>query len=286
MKHLQPILVLSIMMAGTQVPKAQTADNQISGDPAEQFSLHGALDLFKSSSSPEDFEKKLNSSDHIVNNLDLDLDGEVDYVKVIDHAENDMHALTLQVAVNEKESQDIAVIEIEKTGDNEAMLQIIGDEDVFGKQVIVEPKLDGSPDNAFLPENERGGPSASANGPDAVFVNVWFWPGVRFMFSSGYTIWTSPFRWGYRPHWYHPWRPNPRRNFYSHVRVYYPRYSVVHTHRVARADRFYRPYRSSAVFVRTYRAHHPVRSYNNSRNRNYNHGSHRAHHRGGRRPSR
>jgi hypothetical protein len=197
-----------------------------------------------------------------------------------------MHVLTLQVAVNEKENQDVAAIEIEKTGDNVAMLQIVGDEDIFGEQVLVEPKQEASQDNAFLWENSHGGPYASVNSPDAVFVNVWFWPGVRFMFSPRYTIWISPFHWGYSPYWYHPWRPIPRHDFYAHVRVYYPRYSVVHTHRVVRADRFYRPYRSSAVVVRTYRSHHPVRSYNTSRNRNYNRGGHRDHHRGGRRPSR
>jgi len=37
----------------------------------------------------------------------------------------------LQISVSADESQDIAVIEIEKTGTNEAILQIIGDDDIW-----------------------------------------------------------------------------------------------------------------------------------------------------------
>jgi hypothetical protein len=55
----------------------------------------------------------------------------------------------LQAVVSENEKQDIAVIEIEKTGDTTAVLQIIGDEDIYGEQVIVEPD-GGGDDNSFI----------------------------------------------------------------------------------------------------------------------------------------
>jgi hypothetical protein len=45
----------------------------------------------------------------------------------------DVHALVSKAVVSEMESQDIAVIEIEKNGPQSAMLQIIGNEDIFGE---------------------------------------------------------------------------------------------------------------------------------------------------------
>lgn len=110
------------------------------GLPGDHFSLQGALAaLSKKASSPEDFEKLRNASDANVNNLDLDEDGDVDYIRVVDNMDGDVHAIVLQVAVSETESQDIAVIEIEKQDGEKAILQIVGDEDIFGEQVIYEP---------------------------------------------------------------------------------------------------------------------------------------------------
>ncbi|MBK8112834.1 MAG: hypothetical protein IPK46_22310 [Saprospiraceae bacterium] len=53
--------------------------------------------------------------------------------------EGDVHVFILQATLGDKDVQDIATIEIEKTGKEEAMLQIIGDEDIYGEEVIVEP---------------------------------------------------------------------------------------------------------------------------------------------------
>lgn len=60
----------------------------------------------------------INSEDNHVNNLDLNADGDIDYIKVIDKSDGDVHAFVLQVIVSETENQDIAVIEMEKTEKN------------------------------------------------------------------------------------------------------------------------------------------------------------------------
>ena len=51
------------------------------GTAGDHFSLEGALELFKKSDSPEDFEKMLNKETNFVNNLDLNEDEEIDYIK-------------------------------------------------------------------------------------------------------------------------------------------------------------------------------------------------------------
>src|SRR5688572_16950494 len=97
------------------------------GLPGDGLNLQATLNLFKESKSPEEFEKKLNTKDNKVNNLDLNKDGKVDYIRVHDISKDNVHAIVLQVPVNAKESQDVAVIEIEKRGTESAALQIVGD---------------------------------------------------------------------------------------------------------------------------------------------------------------
>lgn len=227
---------------------AQESDRPDStGTPGDQFSLEGALAMFQKAGSPEEFEKLINTSDNNVNNLDLNGDGEVDYIRIVDKSDKDMHALVLQVPVSETESQDIAVIEIEKTGDTSAVLQIIGDEEIFGEELIVEPN------GGDEVEEDGKGPYAVSGlyTPARVVVNVWFWPSVRYIYGPVYRPWISPWRWRHYPTWYRPWRPfawsvwHPRRAFHHRHFV------VVRTHRVVRCHAFYRPVRVSSVSVRT-----------------------------------
>lgn len=211
------------------------------------FSLQGALDLFKQSTSPANFEELLNKSDNAVNNLDLNNDGEVDYIRVIDHQGKDVHALVLQVPINEKESRDVAVIEIEKTGSENAILQIKGSEEIFGEDVIAEPVDEKVNTDAFVKDNIDHGPYAPAveYSVRRVVVNVWFWPSVRFMFGPRYNVWISPYRWGRWPGWYRPWKPLPVYSLRSRRAHYYPSYVFVHVNRVPRAHYVYHEYRRS-----------------------------------------
>ena len=147
MKSINYLLILSFaVLASFSKATAQDAATDSTGLPGDNFSLQGALQMFQKAGSPEEFEKLINSEDNSVNNLDLNNDGETDYVRVIDKMEKDLHVLVLQVPVSETENQDIAVIEMEKTGDTTAILQIIGDEDIYGEEAIVEPDGGGEDD--------------------------------------------------------------------------------------------------------------------------------------------
>jgi len=209
------------------------------GLPGDQFSLEGALDLFQKSASPEAFEKSLNSEDKHINNLDLNGDGEVDYIKVISKQEGDLHLFILQVPVSENEDQDIAVIELEKTFNEQARLQIIGDEDIYGEMVIVEP--------AYEEKDAKPGADISD-----VAVNVWYWRPVRHIFAPGYRLRVSPWKWRQYPTWYTPWRPLGW-SVWHPFRVVHrrPAIRVVQTHRVVRAHALYKPLRVSSTTVRT-----------------------------------
>ncbi|MEO1260047.1 MAG: hypothetical protein AAFZ15_14735 [Bacteroidota bacterium] len=237
--HFFSVLSLFLLPAWTNAQSTIGADS--TGMPGDHFSLEGALELFKNSESLEDFEKKLNQEKNDVNNLDLNEDGDIDYIRVIDNMDNDVHAIVLQVPVSGEESQDVAVIEIEKTGDEEAMLQIVGDVVIYGEGKIIEPF-------EVETKDDGRGPCVTV---DRVYVNVFFWRPVRFIYGPRYRVYVSPFRWGYYPAWWRPWRPRPWRTFHTRAIVYRPHYRVATTHRVVRAHRVYAPTRRSSAVVRT-----------------------------------
>lgn len=233
---------------GISTMNAQDAEEDSTGLPGDNFSLQGALEMFKKANSPEEFEKLINTQENNVNNLDLNEDGDIDYVRVIDKMEKDVHAFVLQVAVSETENQDIAVIELEKTGDESAMLQIVGDEDIYGEQTIVEPSEGEESDS----DETKGADSEYIlSKSKAVVVNVWLWPSVSFVYRPGYVVWVSPWRWKVYPGWWRPWRPLAWHVFHPLRWRYHHHYAIVHTHRVVHAHRIYTPVRTTSVTVRT-----------------------------------
>jgi hypothetical protein len=272
MKSIKYLLIFSLLVLGSLIKaSAQDVTTDSTGLPGDNFSLQGALQMFQKAGSPEEFEKLINTQDNSVNNLDLNGDGETDYVRVIDKMDKDVHALILQVPVSETENQDIAVIEMEKTGDTTAILQIIGDEDIYGEEMIVEPD-GGSDDEAFIDNNyynrSLSGPSVDfySVAPAGIVVNVWFWPSVRFVYAPAYRPWISPWRWHRYPAWWRPWRPLAWHSWHPRYRVYHRPFVVVRTHRVMRAHAVYRPARVTSVTVRT-RNSSAVGNYRVSRSR-------------------
>lgn len=186
------------------------------GLPGDGLNLQATLNLFKESKSPEEFEKKLNNKDNHVNNLDLNKDGDVDYIRVHDISQDNVHVIVLQVPVNAKESHDVAVIEIEKRGTESAAIQIVGDVELYGADYIVQPK----------PEKEKSGDDKFKHfsNNQMMFVNVWYWPCVNYMYMPGYAVWISPWYWSYYPMWWNPWAPYPYYAYYGWTYGYYDYY--------------------------------------------------------------
>jgi hypothetical protein len=251
MKHLLPGVLI---LLATSTLKAQTGQTSAGPTlPGDNFSLQGALDLFKKAGSPEEFEKLLNSADSKINNLDLNEDGNTDYIKVVSKRENEVEVFVLQDIISETESQDIAVIELQKTANDNAVIDIVGDEDIYGQETIVEPEESG---NAFNEEASSlaGGPNLESANPfttNGIIVNVWAWPCVRFVYAPSYVVWVSPYTWRAHPVWYRPWRPMAW-TVYRPLRYgYRAHYTVVTTRRVVAAPVIYRPMRVTSVTVRT-----------------------------------
>ena len=76
--------------------------------------LYAVLDLFQKSKTIEAFEKSLNDPKTKINNLDLDLDKKVDFIKVVTKKNGDSYSFILRVDVTKTETQDVAVILLDK----------------------------------------------------------------------------------------------------------------------------------------------------------------------------
>ena len=251
------LFTLLISLSSFAYDAKNITDEDSTGLPGDNFSLEGALEMFRLSASPEDFEKRLNTEDNNVNNLDLNGDDKIDYIRVVGHKENNAHAMVLQVAVNETEMQDVAVIEIEKTGDTTANLQILGDEELYGENVIAEPFEENG-----VNDKKGKGPSSFDHSSIRIVVNVWRWPSVRFLYTPRYVVWVSPWKYGLYPGWWKPWRPAPWRVYHHRALHFRTGFHFVPRHRVLAAHKVYVPHRKTSVVVvnrhRAARANHKI----------------------------
>ncbi|MEW6208685.1 MAG: hypothetical protein AB1631_09985 [Acidobacteriota bacterium] len=151
----------------------------VTSEADEGLDLIAVGQLFKESENLEAFEKALNDSDVGVNNLDLDDDGQVDFIRVVEDVAEGTHLIILQASLGENEFQDVATIEIEKESDERYNFQLHGNEEIYGVNYYVA-----SPD-----------------------IYVYRWPIITFIYRPAYRPYRSVYRFGFYPRWYRPFRP-------------------------------------------------------------------------------
>lgn len=189
---------------------------------AEGLDLYAVAELFKDSKNLEEFENALNNPDIGINNLDLDGDGYVDYIRVVEQITDHTHVIILQVPLGEDEFQDIATIEIEKTGDEYYNMQVHGNEVIYGVDYYVSP----------------------------VYVRIHTWPIITCIYRPFYRPYWSVFYFGYYPRWWKPYRPVAVHIY--HTRTHrYSRRAGFHMTRVSRVETvhkvYYKPHTSDLV---------------------------------------
>ncbi|MGZ3853224.1 MAG: hypothetical protein ACXVBX_10575, partial [Flavisolibacter sp.] len=121
-----------------EAPKEDTTP--LLGLAGDNLDLYAVLDLFQKSKTIEAFEKSLNDPELKINNLDLNLDKKIDFIKVVTNKKDESYQFILRVDVSKTESQDVAVILLDKDKDKKVSLQIVGDEELYGKDYVIEPK--------------------------------------------------------------------------------------------------------------------------------------------------
>ena len=102
-------------------------------DADEGLDLKAVGEVLKKAKDAEEFEKLLNSADSRVNNLDLNADGKVDYIKVTEFGSDKVRGFSLTTELGPGEVQEIATIKIEKLGEQEAEVEYHGSPAIYGR---------------------------------------------------------------------------------------------------------------------------------------------------------
>ncbi|HUX94790.1 MAG TPA: hypothetical protein VMV47_03590 [Bacteroidales bacterium] len=258
MKTLIATSVMTALLISGVAVMAQGQNEEYLGLPGDNLNLYAVMNLFQESKTLEEFERNLNDENSRINNLDLNGDSMIDYVNVFDNVHGNVHNIVLQVAVNKREKQDVAVFTVERDKEGNVMIQLTGDEALYGENYIIEPVVDESVVSE-TPNPGYTGNAASVNGRNVVVVRtsvyeIATWPLITYIYSPGYVVWRSSWYWGYYPSYWRPWRPfywhyyyGYHYNYYDHYYSYYRRWNH-HRHDYWH-DYYYRPNHSHSHYV-------------------------------------
>jgi hypothetical protein len=246
---MKKFIISSVLLALfiTCTTKAQVQQEEYLGLPGDNLNLYAVMKLFQESETLEGFERSLNDENSRINNLDLNGDNYVDYIKVLDYADGDVHNIVLQVPVNSKENQDVAVFTVQKYANGQVQIQLTGDEALYGKNYIIEPIIDEAY-NGETPNPGYTGNSEIIYGRNVRVIRtttyeIANWPLIRFIYLPTYVVWRSSWYWDYYPYYWNPWRPfywhyyyGYHYNWYNH---YYGHYRRWNYHRYPNWNNFY-----------------------------------------------
>ncbi len=202
-------MILAVLTTFATSVRAQNYPREYLGLPGDNLNLYAVMDLFRNSETLEGFEKSLNSPDLRINNLDLNGDNMVDYITVSDFVNKKVHTIVLRAILGPNDYQDVAVITVQMLKKRKVLIQMIGDEALYGPNYIIEPFLANKPKQRFY-----GGELYAYNyyTNNTIEINnyytaVYEWPLIVFIYDPHYMEWHSPWFWGYYPDWWFHWSP-------------------------------------------------------------------------------
>ncbi len=237
MKAKLAILLAVVLVTTTQcVAQKQFTVEAQNNDISNNLDLKAVATAFGESKNLEDFERRLNDYDSGISNLDLNNDGQVDYLRVIEETERNTHVVVIQAVLGKDIYQDVASIVVDKDQtNNNTSVQVIGDPYIYGRNYIIEPAYYYTPS-----------------------IYSYFW-------AVNYNRWNSPYYWGYYPNYYHHRSPFELNiylsNVYTHINHDH-RYYYSNTIRNHEAETIH-----SNISRNDYAERHPDRTFSN-RNEN------------------
>jgi uncharacterized membrane protein YgcG len=198
MKKCFLLSVVAMSLISLPALAQSSKDTASLGLPGDNLDLYAVMDLFLKSKTIEGFEKSLNDTKSGINNLDLNLDKKIDFIKVVTEKKGESYLFTLQVPVSEKENQDVAVILVDKDKDKKVTVQIVGDPDLYGKDYVIEPKTSPTPAVTANPAYTGAEPAKDVPASTTTVV-VQSAPIVQYVYSPAYVPYYPPYYYGYYP---------------------------------------------------------------------------------------
>lgn len=202
------LLLISAIAINGLYAQDTTTVNALNDDISENLDLKAVASIFGDAKDLKDFENKINDPRTQISNLDLNDDSFVDYLRVVETSEKNIHLIAIQAVLGEDQYQDVATIEVEKNKNNDINVQVVGDVYMYGPDYIIEPVFVVRP---------------------VLFSLFW---------RPYYHPYRSVFYWGFYPKHFHFWHPHHlrtyRRNIQVHINVH-NKYRYTHVRRSARA---------------------------------------------------
>ncbi len=200
---------------GQQKSYAQEQTVTTTSTPAAaELDLRAVTEIVKQSKNAAEIEQKLNAPGS-VNNLDLDGDGNVDYIHVTEYGKGNMRGFSFAVIDSTGADHEIATIEIER-GSESANVIVYGEPAYYGPGYYYT--------GAWVPAD--------------VVLWAYLWHPHR--------LYYSPYHYGYYPAYYHPYRPVAIAAYSSHATII-ARTSIVRRAEIPRAYRPRSPYARRGV---------------------------------------
>ena len=213
-------ILVTMLFASVTFGQDVTTVTATNYDISDNLDLTAVASIFGESKDLADFEYRLNNPKVQISNLDLNRDGQVDYLRVIESIEKNTHLIVLQAVLGRDMFQDVATIEVEKnTRNNTVQVQVVGDVFLYGNNYIYEPVYYVRP---------------------VIFNTFW---------HRGYVAYYSPWYWGYYPTYFSYWAPCPIFRYRNHVHTYvnvYNTYNYVTVRNSTRAVTMHNSVRSNA----------------------------------------
>jgi len=210
MKTIISILMITLT-AFTVSAQHSVSVNASNYDISDNLDLKAVAYLFGESKSLEVFERKLNDPELNISNLDLNFDGYIDYLRVVEVGKNNYYVVTIQAVLGENMYQDVATIDVEVKNRRTLKVQVVGNPYLYGRNYVIQPVY------AYRP----------------VIIDFYVRP-RRY-------VWASPWYWGYYPSYYYYRQPRAVHVYHHHIYDFYgPRFKCHYVH--------YRPHHKSAYY--------------------------------------
>lgn len=171
-------------------------------DLNQNLNLDAVAEVFKESDNLKEFERALNDPDVFLNNLDLNSDGEVDFIRVLEEEKEGGRLIILQAILGENAYTDVAYIDIVKEEGGDMQMQIRGESSLYGENTY------------YVPQS----------------THLSTWPIIISLYDPFYEYYYSPFSWNYYPSWWTSYNCIRMGLYRARVVYRYPPRSFRHAH--------------------------------------------------------
>lgn len=183
------LLVMAFAASSTQHVSARISVN-VSYGYHESLDLQAVATAFYRSDDIRELEYYLNDNRYRVSNLDMNNDGYIDYLRVMQYYDYNEHVIQIQAVLGRNYYHTVATIYVGRDQYNNEFVQIVGDESIYGRDYVIQPVYHRRP-----------------------IIIRWLW-------NHHSHHYVSPYYWGYYPRHYKVRPIININNYHRHVRRY------------------------------------------------------------------